>query len=153
MTSQYERAQRFASMRPRQSSLGIPVQRDTRASHAAASMRPRQSSLGIRDGTTEGEWDAACFNEAEAIKPRNLGNRLRRLRRCGRFNEAEAIKPRNLRLAKSYLVEDAKASMRPRQSSLGIRSGGTSSRSRPACFNEAEAIKPRNHGRGFFVVH
>ena len=59
-------------------------------------MRPRQSSLGI------------C--------PRPVASPG--CRWC-RFNEAEAIKPRNLRLMPGAYYND-NASMRPRQSSLGI---------------------------------
>ena len=59
-------------------------------------MRPRQSSLGIPRGSTLSKRDRGCFNEAEAIKPRNhapySSSRLGDMR----FNEAEAIKPRNL---------------------------------------------------------
>ena len=36
-----------------------------------------------------------CFNEAEAIKPRNLPIRLTAESTPTSFNEAEAIKPRN----------------------------------------------------------
>ena len=39
---------------------------------AAASMRPRQSSLGIRLLSRFRSWSKTSFNEAEAIKPRNL---------------------------------------------------------------------------------
>ena len=58
-------------------------------------MRPRQSSLGI--GPEEGGWwyDTGRFNEAEAIKPRNLDMERKSVAGAGRFNEAEAIKPRN----------------------------------------------------------
>ena len=83
-------------------------------------MRPRQSSLGISSGNGSSAGVVACFNEAEAIKPRNLTARLS----CSRvwptcFNEAEAIKPRNP------------------GGTAGLGDGFTS-------FNEAEAIKPRN---------
>ena len=91
-------------------------------------MRPRQSSLGILNrvplcGSTR---DGCCFNEAEAIKPRNL--------------TAAASVP---------LTEcsDRLASMRPRQSSLGIvkhKDYNCRCSHRSAGFNEAEAIKPRN---------
>ena len=63
---------------------------------------------------------ASCFNEAEAIKPRNPTHTPDHLRRVPRFNEAEAIKPRNR---------------------AGISTARRVSR---RCFNEAEAIKPRN---------
>ena len=62
------------------------------------------------------------FNEAEAIKPRNLeAARFKPTASSARtsFNEAEAIKPRNL------MNEDHSARHR-------------------SSFNEAEAIKPRN---------
>ena len=39
--------ERYASMRPRQSSLGIPAPQDGADAVHPASMRPRQSSLGI----------------------------------------------------------------------------------------------------------
>ena len=40
---------------------------------------------------------APCFNEAEAIKPRNHSALLHNpILPFSRFNEAEAIKPRNL---------------------------------------------------------
>ena len=59
-------------------------------------MRPRQSSLGIRNDSQHGRRSNGCFNEAEAIKPRNPG-----------------FSPKD----RTGLVQ---ASMRPRQSSLGI---------------------------------
>ena len=95
-------------------------------------MRPRQSSLGIHQGALQAELrrgrSIRCFNEAEAIKPRNpAAHRLcgwHQLRRPSyRFNEAEAIKPRNPTCE------------------LGLSTGMRISR-----FNEAEAIKPRNPG-------
>ena len=66
-------------MRPRQSSLGIVCASVGTASYIelgtlpAASMRPRQSSLGITRGirSCQGMTGLPCFNEAEAIKPRN----------------------------------------------------------------------------------
>ena len=62
-------------MRPRQSSLGIaPIQERSRALKGA-SMRPRQSSLGIPYGKHHWRWPVISFNEAEAIKPRNLRRR------------------------------------------------------------------------------
>ena len=87
-------------------------------------MRPRQSSLGIEGLREAIRKEKSCFNEAEAIKPRN--RRPPRRRRPG-------------------LV----ASMRPRQSSLGIASSLVGYGFRKRClagFNEAEAIKPRNPG-------
>ena len=60
------------------------------------------------------------FNEAEAIKPRNRTRAAIRPPGEPGFNEAEAIKPRN---PPAYLGADGgflRASMRPRQSSLGI---------------------------------
>ena len=64
----------------------------------AASMRPRQSSLGI------------------VLYAPQLDHR-----HFGRFNEAEAIKPRNLRTEQlDHSAGLVTASMRPRQSSLGI---------------------------------
>ena len=86
------------------------------------------------------------FNEAEAIKPRNPAGSSTCRRRTMRFNEAEAIKPRNLpgttgingggrrRFNEAEAIKPrnpgrepdvnrkASASMRPRQSSLGIKS-------------------------------
>ena len=59
------------------------------------------------------------FNEAEAVKPRNLQRRQSALEICSAFNEAEAIKPRN----------PVRCWPQPSPSSS---------------FNEAEAIKPRN---------
>ena len=80
-------------------------------------MRPRQSSLGICKTNTRQGSPETRFNEAEAIKPRNHDG-AKKMRAAG------------------------DASMRPRQSSLGIKhtleQGGGQS------FNEAEAIKPRN---------
>ena len=66
---------------------------------------------------------STCFNEAEAIKPRNHRDPGQSVTAHlnPRFNEAEAIKPRN----RGMIV------------SPGL---GSSSN----CFNEAEAIKPRN---------
>ena len=92
-----------ASMRPRQSSLGIGLpldrSRQPRRSRITASMRPRQSSLGIMYPTGQnGRAHNTSFNEAEAIKPRNP---------CGE-------------LLKTYASRMDRASMRPRQSSLGI---------------------------------
>ena len=40
-------------------------------------MRPRQSSLGIRESTGTINHADARFNEAEAIKPRNLRSVIR----------------------------------------------------------------------------
>ena len=93
----------LASMRPRQSSLGIlkvmyPHDR-WQTEGLRASMRPRQSSLGIPPEAT------GIHGKART-----------------RFNEAEAIKPRNQRMTgwiPAWWAVPA-ASMRPRQSSLGI---------------------------------
>ena len=106
---------------------------------------------------------APCFNEAEAIKPRNpctSANEARPARpdesTPTRFNEAEAIKPRNLgtELRHEQSIGTAikgplkgkprRASMRPRQSSLGIMALRNEAEAslRTCCFNEAEAIKP-----------
>ena len=63
-------------------------------------------------------WSVASFNEAEAIKPRNLMSRRYSMPFACRFNEAEAIKPRNPAVLSGKL-------------------------SQVCCFNEAEAIKPR----------
>ena len=71
--------------------------------------------------------EAGSFNEAEAIKPRNPGSALRRawMRELSGFNEAEAIKPRNPpTMAKQITSAVPGASMRPRQSSLGIMCRG-----------------------------
>ena len=46
------------------------------------------------------------------------------------------------------MIPDHCASMRPRQSSLGIHGGSSCHRVRGAGFNEAEAIKPRNPDPG-----
>ena len=116
-----------ASMRPRQSSLGIaPV---TRTIHSpvfksgfneAEAIKPRNRLIcDLRTVIL-----SHSFNEAEAIKPRNQTGQAQRAR-CqdgsARFNEAEAIKPRNPgRRAEAPPRRDARASMRPRQSSLGI---------------------------------
>ena len=67
----------------------------------SASMRPRQSSLGIQraDRRRSGIRRYPSFNEAEAIKPRNptLSVPTKSVRATiPGFNEAEAIKPRNL---------------------------------------------------------
>ena len=84
-------------------------------------MRPRQSSLGILSGVLFVSLLAMrCFNEAEAIKPRNLQLDRRSASQPGGFNEAEAIKPRNPE-DRHRIAERMAASMRPRQSSLGIR--------------------------------
>ena len=111
-------------------------------------MRPRQSSLGIGEGPVVDAGRGRGFNEAEAIKPRNLrvltieqrrveGASMRprqsslgivlsprhgpQALRTG-FNEAEAIKPRNPSAqVRSSNHAEIPASMRPRQSSLGIR--------------------------------
>ena len=158
-----------ASMRPRQSSLGIyvhtnlsgtrPTGRFNEAeaikprnqdftyvcdTRVKASMRPRQSSLGICRRSGRDRQGRGCFNEAEAIKPRNRGCECeRRGERCG-FNEAEAIKPRNRGDPEPDAPHEHFASMRPRQSSLGIRKAAAVTRRDPCGFNEAEAIKPRN---------
>ena len=59
-----------------------------------------------------------CFNEAEAIKPRKRDTGNRAGRGDSGFNEAEAIKPRKPDHA--YRINGQhRASMRPRQSSLG----------------------------------
>ena len=108
-------------MRPRQSSLGILAASSEPTLDELASMRPRQSSLGI--------WKRAVAEYANMI----------------RFNEAEAIKPRNLLLALACPA-GTHASMRPRQSSLGIWPPLPVPRTTLCCFNEAEAIKPRNLG-------
>ena len=112
--------------------------------------------------------DTTRFNEAEAIKPRNPFSEQRQGRSVVRFNEAEAIKPRNLVTLKlgspgsrasmrprqsSLGIGECpmpgpsrrwEASMRPRQSSLGIGCRRTCRRLGVPGFNEAEAIKPRN---------
>ena len=88
------------------------------------------------------------FNEAEAIKPRNpaANTRLGRYRSpvFERFNEAEAIKPRNQLHDLDAGVPVPRASMRPRQSSLGIKEWAVTTVGWKESFNEAEAIKPRN---------
>ena len=90
------------------------------------------------------------FNEAEAIKPRKLSiRRQRRIARNARFNEAEAIKPRKQTRALEVTTSTKmRASMRPRQSSLGNRGRPLGHRRHLPCFNEAEAIKPRKHAAG-----
>ena len=91
-------------------------------------------------------WSSChCFNEAEAIKPRKPTAAINNLQTMLGFNEAEAIKPRKLRPTTTSVVT-IRASMRPRQSSLGNdgSSGDYEMVTRPiAGFNEAEAIKPR----------
>ena len=69
-------------------------------------MRPRQSSLGIAlmiPGPSRCPVD--CFNEAEAIKPRNRGSRQPCYDDGRRFNEAEAIKPRNLEVNRAVYTK------------------------------------------------
>src|SRR5690606_21690185 len=108
-----------------------------------------------------------CFNEAEADKPRMLKDGDHVLVSCCGFNEAEADKPRMPRLVEPCL-DGFRASMRPRQISLGCTGSGVgrgypslasmrprqislgcdgtrlrSSGSRTWRFNEAEADKPR----------
>ena len=81
-------------------------------------MRPRQSSLGIFDRRASPvPRSLISFNEAEAIKPRNLDRAIMKLysRRTRCFNEAEAIKPRN-HANETVGTETG----RPRQSSLGM---------------------------------
>ena len=134
-----------ASMRPRQSSLGISAQVKTVALHCmcfneAEAIKPRNPS--------ECRWlggPHVCFNEAEAIKPRNRCRRTpgRRLTTC--FNEAEAIKPRNPKPSgqaapASSCFNEAEA-IKPRNRSTQCTSCPSIS---IGCFNEAEAIKPRN---------
>ena len=113
-----------ASMRPRQSSLGISHPGLDHPPRSHASMRPRQSSLGIyqRSSPASGQ-PRQGFNEAEAIKPRNPSRRVLSHHLEVRFNEAEAIKPRNHDAAILGKLINM-ASMRPRQSSLGIPPGG-----------------------------
>ena len=61
------------------------------------------------------------------------------------FNEAEAITPRNPVRGMVAVRYDPLASMRPRQSRLGITTELSSPRPpQPFSFNEAEAITPRN---------
>ena len=60
-----------ASMRPRQSRLGILTGKLVRSATDRASMRPRQSRLGIRPLCAICVHQTGCFNEAEAITPRN----------------------------------------------------------------------------------
>ena len=134
----------LASMRPRQSSLGIgvgvSVQRDSiprfneaeaikprnlvtpgsPSANIPASMRPRQSSLGILLGRRRRALPVRCFNEAEAIKPRNRASPHAPCAGTSGFNEAEAIKPRNPARRRREIAALDAASMRPRQSSLGI---------------------------------
>ena len=131
-------------MRPRQSSLGIVYTaggdyRDDGRFNEAEAIKPRNLPR-----PQPAACAARCFNEAEAIKPRNLPRPQPAACAARCFNEAEAIKPRNLHgLGQSWIVTCA--SMRPRQSSLGICRWHSSHKSSPSCFNEAEAIKPRNH--------
>ena len=109
-----------ASMRPRQSSLGIQVGQRTVRCVLGASMRPRQSSLGICGRRCIPCRTSDSFNEAEAIKPRNRRGPDRwASAKADSFNEAEAIKPRN-----------------------PCSQGNTECTN--TGFNEAEAIKPRN---------
>ena len=138
-----------------------------------ASMRPRQSRLGIRwTALGSGFRLISGFNEAEAITPRNSVAQGHRVAPCltrasmrprqsrlgiwpwlacpgwrpGRFNEAEAITPRNFSVLRERGFEPVgQASMRPRQSRLGIwvlvRGDEVAA---ILGFNEAEAITPRN---------
>ena len=111
---------RRASMRPRQSSLGIVTDDTSKEPTRRASMRPRQSSLGIENWRLRQQL---LYSASMRPRQSSLGIRIQLARR---------------RLP-------AKASMRPRQSSLGIykeelSAGETSIEG----FNEAEAIKPRN---------
>ena len=93
--------------------------------------------------------DSLRFNEAEAIKPRNLPSNIGLPKaKAIRFNEAEAIKPRNQETKNTVKYTADAASMRPRPSSLGIY-GWPSGNTLTICrFNEAEAIKPRNLKQG-----
>ena len=82
-------------------------------------MRPRQSSLGIRlDGIIKDEYEASMRPRQSSLGIRRRDYRLRVPDR-GCFNEAEAIKPRNLEYEHLCRLLGP-ASMRPRQSSLGI---------------------------------
>src|SRR5690606_22816436 len=60
-----------------------------------------------------------------------------------RFNEAEADKPRMLALDTAQWIAIARASMRPRQISLGCSNDHHTRLCGAASFNEAEADKPR----------
>ena len=107
-------------MRPRQSRLGIPYRgsrygRGIRSFNEAEAITPRNQDQFVFDTVL-----TASFNEAEAITPRNLGDPSLYLILIERFNEAEAITPRNrCRCAAPGTLLTA-ASMRPRQSRLGI---------------------------------
>ena len=171
-------------MRPRQSSLGIRswgrVNRASttrpsfneaeaikprnragcaatwRGSIAAASMRPRQSSLGISAVPAvrlAHPVEKPRFNEAEAIKPRNHEAPLASSAWCRQASASMRPRQSSLGIADTldYRAKgnSALASMRPRQSSLGIITvllQVGASRHHSSCFNEAEAIKPRNRG-------
>ena len=129
-------------MRPRQSSLGIPAWRHPGRAPAgfneAEAIKPRKQGRGPSRPA-----EAPGFNEAEAIKPRKRRRRQDVEARLRGFNEAEAIKPRKPPGAQTRFEAGGNASMRPRQSSLGIPAWRHPGRA-PAGFNEAEAIKPRN---------
>ena len=107
-------------MRPRQSSLGIsgihrPEVSRCGGFNEAEAIKPRNHPSRPPFAPTSG----TSFNEAEAIKPRNrAGQQVPESERQG-FNEAEAIKPRNRYGLYQWVIIN-KASMRPRQSSLGI---------------------------------
>ena len=163
------RSARSASMRPRQSSLGIPRRPVVLELVLVASMRPRQSSLGIVQRPDAVARVNHGFNEAEAIKPRNLFS----VALAVRHGVGASMRPRQSSLGIQWIqgdrpqetpasmrprqsslgIDDAgstsqpvqpPASMRPRQSSLGICPTWTATRRSGESFNEAEAIKPRN---------
>ena len=135
-------------MRPRQSRLGISDSAHVHARGNCASMRPRQSRLGIWYWTHEEIPEDARFNEAEAITPRNEAVVVRDPCDCRSFNEAEAITPRNRAGDRTANSNGMRASMRPRQSRLGIPKARPRSCLAPRRFNEAEAITPRNYVLG-----
>ena len=109
-----------ASMRPRQSRLGISRRVRAATLVTGASMRPRQSRLGISVSNRNDLTLLASFNEAEAITPRN--RQILRQRVKGAVHAS--MRPRQSRLGMpgARVRRDAPrtASMRPRQSRLGI---------------------------------
>ena len=83
-------------------------------------MRPRQSSLGIAGSGGSATRETRGFNEAEAIKPRNPQREHRQVA----DHPHASMRPRqsSLGIARPRLHggNQVSASMRPRQSSLGI---------------------------------
>ncbi len=105
-------------------------------------MRPRREGLGECYIPPNGTPAAACFNEAEARRPRRGRAISPTSRSSSSFNEAEARRPRRGRSSDErrrgwYRFNEAEA-RRPRRATRSRRS-----RARRAGFNEAEARRPR----------